>query len=88
MFSWLRKLWPFPWPRKSEDLPEPTQPILLIPGICGTQLAVRQKDEESSESEGNRVWVCIAHAVRYKCWHTCTVTEGNHSWTWRYAYVV
>lgn len=62
MLNWLRKLWPFPWPWKPEDVPEPTHPILLIPGICGTQLAVRDKKDET-KNVVSRVWVCIEHAV-------------------------
>jgi hypothetical protein len=46
-----------------DDLPAPAHPVLLIPGICGTQLAVRDKGA-SFEETANRVWVCIAHAVR------------------------
>eukprot|EP00892_Ulva_mutabilis_P012209 jgi/Ulvmu1/9360/UM050_0112.1 len=61
MLNWLRKLWPFHWPWKPEDVPEPTNPILLIPGICGTQLAVRDKADESKDV-ASRVWVCIEHA--------------------------
>lgn len=64
MLTWLRKLWPFHWPWKPEDVPEPTNPILLIPGICGTQLAVRNKGEEQKDV-ASRVWVCIEHAVRF-----------------------
>jgi hypothetical protein len=66
MLSWLRKLWPFPWPFKPDDIPEPTHPVLLIPGICGTQLAVREKGlgEEESGKE-SLVWVRVEHAVRF-----------------------
>lgn len=67
MLTWLRKLWPFPWPWKPEDVPEPAHPILLIPGICGTQLAVRSKADESKDVV-SRVWVCIEHAV---CFFSC-----------------
>ena len=65
MFGWLKKLWPWPWPWKPEDIPEPTNPILLIPGICGTQLAVRdKKDGKTEQGKGSLVWVRVEHAVR------------------------
>lgn len=70
MFAWiLKNLWPFSWPggggsrAQDTDLPEPDHPIVLIPGICGTQLAVRDKGS-AVEDAASRVWVCIAHAVR------------------------
>ena len=67
MFEWLRKLWPFPWPWKPEDIPEPTNPVLLIPGICGTQLAVRDKSSGelgSDKVKESLIWVRVEHAVR------------------------
>lgn len=69
MFAWLFKLWPFNWPgsraEDAETVPQPEHPLLLIPGICGTQLAVRRKGSNPAEDVASRVWVCIAHAVRF-----------------------
>jgi hypothetical protein len=64
MLSWLKAFWPFPWPWKPEDIPEPTHPILLVPGICGTQLGVRKTGSKANEiHEGKLVWVRVEHAV-------------------------
>lgn len=70
MFAWLLKLWhkAVPWwsraQENEETLPEPDHPLLLLPGICGTQLGVRDKGADSVEDVASRVWVCIANAVR------------------------
>lgn len=64
MLAWLKKLWPFPWPWQPEDVPDPTHPILLIPGICGTQLAVRKKSKDKKSADnGSLVWVRVEEAV-------------------------
>lgn len=83
MFAWIwRNLWPFSWPgsRVQEDaeVDEPEHPLLLIPGICGTQLAIKDKGADH-EDLATRVWVCIAHAVRSS---TLADVDGPQIMSW------
>jgi hypothetical protein len=81
MLSWLKAFWPFPWPWKPEDIPEPTHPVLLVPGICGTQLGVRKKgSNETDMHKGKRVWVRVENAV---CLRILVSDQLVSDLTWR-----